>query len=978
MIKNLFILISMLFTFSHSQELKDISLQLKWKYQFQFAGFLVAKEKGFYRDAGLEVNIKEFNNSIDIVDDVETGKADFGISDSSLIYDVLSGKPMVAVMTLFQQSPFVLMGLKSSGIKELKDLKNRKLSLHSGMYGVVIKALLQSSEIDYIPVPPIFTLNKLISAEVDMVAAYVSNEPYVAELRNLDTVIFHPKDYGFEGYGDILFTSQEMISKNPETVRKMYEASYRGWEYAYEHIDEVVELIYTNYNSLNKTKEALTYEAEKLKELSGYGKNLGEVNEEKVKSIAQIFNIIKNENHKLSTLDNFIYKPDNQNKTKKLLFTDEERLYIKEKKTVKVCVHPYQYPFIIFAKDGYSGMNVEFLNEFSKNSNLKFEFVESKNREEHLIMLKNKKCDIVPIVTTEPNVHTFLTPTNSIGTDSLVIVTKIKEPYIDDLNTLSSKKIAIQKGATNLIQYVKLIYPDINLVEVDEIDVSKVENGKFFAQIGVSCQLSYQLASEYYNELKIMSKVGDSRISGSFGITNREPVLINIFNKLIDNMPQSEKQEIYNSWLNITIEKPFDYTRFIQLISVAIVIILILIFFYLKQMKMKRQIEIEKDKILNIFDNSRDGITILINGIFIDCNSSVVTLLGYSSKEDILNLSPSQMSPKRQPDGNLSLDKSKQMMEIAIRDGYNNFNWMHKKADGSEFWCDIMLTNISIDDKEQILHATWRDITKQKELEDEILEINNSLEQKVITEVEKNRQKDKLMLHQSRLAQMGEMLSMIAHQWRQPLAAISATSASIELKASLDSLNNDIATQKAQDISKFSKHLSETIDDFRDFFKPNKEKREVTYDEIISSVFGIIETSITNKNIQLHLELNSHETFNTYPNELKQVVLNLIKNAEDALLEKHIEKPIIKIETYTKEGQYILKVGDNAGGIPEEIIDNIFNPYFSTKTQRDGTGLGLYMSKEIIEEHCKGRLSVVNGKHGAVFSIIIGDNNEDS
>ncbi len=248
---------------------------------------------------------------------------------------------------------------------------------------------------------------------------------------------------------------------------------------------------------------------------------------------------------------------------------------------------------------------------------------------------------------------------------------------------------------------------------------------------------------------------------------------------------------------------------------------------------------------------------------------------------------------------------------------------------------------------------------------------NHTLVDNIKKEVEKNREKDKQLLHQSRLSQMGEMISMIAHQWRQPLAAISATSASIELKAGLNHLDNDVAIQKAQNISKFSQHLSKTIDDFREFFKPNKKKKETTYDEVILSILGIIEVSITNKNIQLLQELNCHETFSTYTNELKQVVLNLTKNAEDALLEKKIKDPTIKIVTYTKEDRYILEVSDNAGGIPEEVINKIFDPYFSTKKEKEGTGLGLYMSKMIIEEHCGGELSVVNSDEGAVFKITL-------
>jgi len=251
----------------------------------------------------------------------------------------------------------------------------------------------------------------------------------------------------------------------------------------------------------------------------------------------------------------------------------------------------------------------------------------------------------------------------------------------------------------------------------------------------------------------------------------------------------------------------------------------------------------------------------------------------------------------------------------------------------------------------------------------ELKELNNSLENRIKIEVRKNREKDEQMFKQSRLVQMGEMIAMIAHQWRQPLSAITATTALIELKANLNTLDNHLAQQKAQEITGYAKHLSDTIDDFRNFFKPNKEKIEINCNEVVESVLGIIKHSIANHNIQLHLDLNTHHRFFAYSNELKQVVLNLIKNAEDVLLENKTVNPYIKIVTYQKNSRSILEVSDNGGGIPENIIDNIFDPYFSTKLEKNGTGLGLYMSKTITEKHCNGSLSANNTNEGALFRV---------
>jgi len=241
------------------------------------------------------------------------------------------------------------------------------------------------------------------------------------------------------------------------------------------------------------------------------------------------------------------------------------------------------------------------------------------------------------------------------------------------------------------------------------------------------------------------------------------------------------------------------------------------------------------------------------------------------------------------------------------------------------------------------------------------------LQEKVKQEEYKNRLNQELMQQQSRLAQMGEMLSMIAHQWRQPLSAITATTNSLELKAKMGKLDNESIEKSTKKIREFALHLSSTIDDFRNFFKPNKEKTVTDFEQIIDSVYSIIESTLVHKNISIEIIKNSTIDLYTYEGELKQVILNLIKNAEDALIENNIEDPKITITIDANQ----LIVQDNAGGIPQYIMNKIFDPYFSTKLKKDGTGLGLYMSKTIIEEHCQGKIMVSNENGGAKFTIII-------
>ncbi len=255
--------------------------------------------------------------------------------------------------------------------------------------------------------------------------------------------------------------------------------------------------------------------------------------------------------------------------------------------------------------------------------------------------------------------------------------------------------------------------------------------------------------------------------------------------------------------------------------------------------------------------------------------------------------------------------------------------------------------------------------TSQKELE----EINLSLESRIEKAVQKSRDQELRILQQSRLAQMGEMISMIAHQWRQPLSAISSTAASLNLKVGLNKYDKKYFYDNINKIAQFSQHLSDTIDDFRHFFKSNKNQEEFFMCDVAKGSLTIIGTSLENKNIEVITDYASQKSVYSYFNELKQVCLNLIKNAEDILLSKGAGNPTIWIRTYNDNDNVYLEIADNAGGIDKIIIDRIFDPYFTTKEQYDGTGLGLYMSKTIVEEHCGGSLNITNDKSGAVFTV---------
>ena len=261
---------------------------------------------------------------------------------------------------------------------------------------------------------------------------------------------------------------------------------------------------------------------------------------------------------------------------------------------------------------------------------------------------------------------------------------------------------------------------------------------------------------------------------------------------------------------------------------------------------------------------------------------------------------------------------------------------------------------------------------RQTKLDDflELEEQNKELEKLVNIEVEKNRQKDKIMFHQNKMASMGEMLNNIAHQWRQPLMELSSLFIPIEARLNFDlELDKKELKESIQKLNDITKYMSNTIDDFKNFFATDKEKEEFKLSEQINSALNIISSSLKANDIMLDIIIKKNPTIIGYKNEYTQVLLNLINNAKDILIQRKIENPKISITISETKNDVVITIEDNAGGVKVKPVENIFKPFF-TYEKMGGTGIGLFMSKLIIENNMNGRLWVENTKDGALFKII--------
>jgi PAS domain S-box-containing protein len=381
-----------------------------------------------------------------------------------------------------------------------------------------------------------------------------------------------------------------------------------------------------------------------------------------------------------------------------------------------------------------------------------------------------------------------------------------------------------------------------------------------------------------------------------------------------------------------------------------------------------KQLNEQKRTFEAIYKTSKDGIAILDleTTAFLDVNDAYCDMTGFS-REELMRTSCIKLS--------LEEDRSKSeqaIVEIKQKGYITNFIKRCKTKSSK-----IIIVNMSIsmmDDKKRIL-VSAKDITKHKELEAELQRINTDLEERIHKEVEKNRHQEFQLLEQSKNASMGEMIGNIAHQWRQPLSAITSTASALKLSDQLSMIEENEIVEKMDSVIEKARYLSETIDTFRNFLKENNNAfGEFNLEDMLTKSLNIVGTVMKDSHIKLYTEEVDQTNKTPYignESELSQVIINILNNAKDILKEKKVKQPWVKIELNKCDEESCFTIEDNGGGIPNDVMPRIFDPYFTTKHQSQGTGLGLHMSYRIITESFKGKLHVENSENGAKFFIYL-------
>lgn len=595
------LLISIFTTCLNAQD--KVSIQLDWLHQFQFAGYYIAKEKGFYKENNLDVNIKEFTFETNLLDDVLKQKSEYAVGKSSLIIDKLEGKNIVLLSAIYQNSPMVLLSLKKSNINKPKDLKNKKVMLTpdarsaASINSMIISQGLQLNDINF--QAHSFKLEDLINGTTDAMGCYLSNEPYILKQKGIEYTIHNPSDYGFDFYGGLLFTSQKELQNNPTRVRRFKEASLKGWIYAFENIEETAKLIYNKYNTQNKTLDSLIYEGETLKKLSGFNKGLlGKINLERIEEIKRLYLLLSLSNETFKTdISDLIYNPS------LIQLTKEEKEYLKNNKLILSSDSIFP-PFTFKNEDNkLDGIEIEYWKLINKKlANKNNSIIEiNDNKVAVKNILKNK--NIVKYTFSKYDTNEKLTKTIVISEIPIGLVTLNNKAYISDISSLNNKKIAISKSSS-LYKVFKENYPNINLIPTKNLSESLelLSNNNIYGVIDKLPALSYTINKKPYTSMKISATFKEKH-NIRLTINKENKTLLNILNKVILSITQKEINDINTRYYSIIYQTAKDYTWIYKVVIPLLVILIIITISNRrlnKEIKKRKLIENRLNEVANI------------------------------------------------------------------------------------------------------------------------------------------------------------------------------------------------------------------------------------------------------------------------------------------------------------------------------------------------------------------------------------------
>ena len=551
--KNIIYLILILFsTFLNANE--KIVLQLKWFHQFQFAGYYAAKEKGFYDEVGLNVEIRQRDLKYNNIDEVINGNAQYGVADSILILYRLKQQPVVIVSPIFQHSPSVFISLKKSNISSVYELNNKDILFYpNDTDGFSLLAMIKKFDLDVNLVRERYKDDymRLINNEGDVMPAYIANEPFLFKEKGYDVNIINPTNYGFDMYGDMLFTNEDEAKNNPIRVEKFKEATLKGWKYALENKEEIIQLINEKY-SKEKSIEHLRYEANAIDSLINKDVTpLGYLDQGRIRYISEMYEYYGLTESKID-LNDFLFDEISK-KDKKLSLSDEEIKYLKDNPILKVhnfdSLPPYNFTLNNYPK----GFVIDYIQLVGKVLGVKIEFIQNKSLKESFDMLENNQLDILPNIAISDERKKTIDFTNYSLVNFQISLGVNKQSDIKSLSDLKNKKVSVVENFF-LEDILKKEYPSIILYKTKNTEeaIEAVASNKADAVIHNLSTIEYWINKNWLSNLKTIVLKDDNIqtiVPLHLGVKKDNLVLKSILEKANQNISEKDTRNLVDKWL---------------------------------------------------------------------------------------------------------------------------------------------------------------------------------------------------------------------------------------------------------------------------------------------------------------------------------------------------------------------------------------------------------------------------------------------
>jgi len=705
-----------------TEKLETVNLQLKWFHQFQFSGYYAAKEQGYYAEQGLSVNFIERSPDINVVDQVVSGIAEYGIEDTGILVSYANGKPIKALATIFQHNPFIFLSKQSSGIVSPYEMIGKRVMFDikdgKGAEEVPLQALLAETGVSkdsFIHIASSFDKSDLINDKTDVISGYITNAPFYFAQRSIKVNIINPLNYGIDFYGDLLFTSKKELENFPGRAEKFRKASLKGWQYALDHPEEMIQLIKTQYAS-KLSIEALHYEAKQIYKLILPEQiTLGEIKPSRLKQVAKLYTKL---NISPELTDKQLKEFTNLNPGK-LNLSIEEKSWLQQHPNITFTGNPDWLPYEAFDKKGnYIGIVSEYLTKIENLLGINISIIPSKSWSGAVEKVEKGEIDIIS-ETVGSNLESTMNFTKPYLSSPIVITMLKDEPYVDNINQISTKNIALIKDYGYVHKIIKK-YPYLNIYWVNTINEghTAVSTGKVDALFSTLAHSIYNISKNNLTNIRIVGKTEFTN-NLAFGIQQDLSPLVPLFNRAIDSISETEKQNISNAWGEEKYTKKVDYQ---PIINISIILLFLIISVFLWNRKLSKEI-VKRKKIegklklaSTVYHNTNQAIMVTDeNNLIVAINPSFTKLTGYTIDE-VNGKNPNILRSDRQ-DSNFY----HRMWESINSTGHWQGEIWNTRKNGEEY-AEILTINTIYNDDNKVLQRVglFTDITEKKLIDEKI------------------------------------------------------------------------------------------------------------------------------------------------------------------------------------------------------------------------------------------------------------------